>query len=228
MDIDTTHAYAVAVGGIFIACALLRLRSRFKACFDFVHRLTLHYLLYPRLIRRHRFIGPWSWAAVLVQLWFVAVNAFCVGFRASSIHDVSRRAARLSLLNLVPAYSGAHLSFLADVFGISLRTFRVIHRSAGVMAFFLLAFHVAITMATRTPFPLHTAENMWGLIVGILCTGLAAFASNIRLLTVCRAPLRCVFFSVCLFPYFVDLHTSCSFDCTNCSLSLLSLQSGAI
>lgn len=168
MALDAAHVYAIVVGGTFVACALFHLRSRLRASCDLLRQWARQYLLYPHLIRRHRFVGPWSWAAVLLQLGFLTVNAFCVGFRASSVHDASRRAARLALLNLVPAYSSAHLSFFADICGISLHAVWVVHRSAGLMALPLLAFHVAATMAARIFFSLRVAENMWGLVVSFL------------------------------------------------------------
>jgi hypothetical protein len=165
MAIETPHAYAIATAGFFIALLLLRVRSHFKAWIGFAHRMTLQHLVYPRLIRRHRFLGPWSRADVLAWMLFVAANTFCLAFGASSLGDAGRRAARLSLVNLIPAYGGPHLSFLADFFGVSLRIFRLIHRSAGMMALPLLAFHVATAMITHTPFPLRVAGNMWGLVV---------------------------------------------------------------
>lgn len=165
MTIDATHVYASLVGVTFIVCVLL---SRLRASSNLIRRLMRQHLLYPYLIRRHRLLGPWTRAAVLVQCCFVLANAFCISFKVSSIRDASQRAARLALLNLVPAYGGTHLSFLADTCGVSLHTIQVIHRSAGAMSVPLLAFHIATILALRTPFSLHVAENMWALIVSLL------------------------------------------------------------
>ena len=165
MIVEAPQAYAMAAGGFFVALLLIRTRNRVKACFEFTHRSALRHLVYPQVIRRRRFIGPWTRANVLTQLLFLAANAFCISFRATSIRDAGTRAAHLSLINLIPAYGGPHLSFLADVFGVSLSAFRLIHRSAGAMSLPLLIFHVGVSMATRIPFPLRAAENMWGLVV---------------------------------------------------------------
>ena len=165
MIIDAPQVYAIAAGSFFVVMLIIRTRNLVKACVNFAHRLALRHLAYPQLIRRRRFVGPWTRANVLVQLLFLAANAFCIGFGALSVRDAGRRAAHLSLINLIPAYGGPHLSFLADVFGISLGAFRLIHRSAGAMSLPLLIFHVGVSMATRTPFPLRAAENMWGLVV---------------------------------------------------------------
>jgi hypothetical protein len=165
MAVDTTQAYAMIVGGTFAACVLISLCSRLKQPYDCLRRVARQYLIYPHLVRRHRFIGPWSRAAVLFQLCIVGVNVFCVTFQVSTIQDASRRAARLALLNLVPVYSSAHLSFLADICGISLHTVKSVHRCTGAIALPLLAFHIAAIMAAHIPFSLRVAENLWGLIV---------------------------------------------------------------
>lgn len=156
MIIDTPQAYAIAAGGAFVVLLSQSRQGMFRAR----TLLDASALCLPQLIRSRRFIGPWSRGGVFVQLILFAANAFCIGFRAISIRDAGRRAAHLSLINLIPAYSGSHLSFLADVFGVSLGTFRLIHRSTGVMSLLLLVFHVGFSMAIRTPFPLRVAENM--------------------------------------------------------------------
>jgi hypothetical protein len=198
---------------MFVACALFRLRSRLRALVNLIRRFTRQHLLYPYLVRRHRFFGPWSRSVVLLQICFVMVNAFCVGFRASSIHDASRRAARLALLNLVPAYGGAHLGFLVDICGVSLHAIKPIHRSAGTMSLPLLAFHAAITLATRTSFPLRVAENMWGLVVSFPQVESTAVVRRWTSLTMSRVLPPCASNCFSLFPSSVDPRTRCSFEC---------------
>jgi hypothetical protein len=121
---------------------------------------------------------PWaveSWADVIVQVLYITANVLCVGFEASSLSEAGFeavslseagvRAAHLSLVNMAPAFAGPHLTFLADMLGVSLGTFRHIHRSAGVVSVLLLAFHITTVVAARTPFPLQVAQNMWALVV---------------------------------------------------------------
>ena len=43
---------------------------------------------------------------------------------------------------MIPLFAGLHHGFLADLFGISLDMYRRIHRSAGLMSFFLALFYV--------------------------------------------------------------------------------------
>jgi hypothetical protein len=215
MAIDAVHVYAAIVSSAFVVCALFRLRSPLRALFHLLRRWTRQHLLYPYLVGRHRFFGPWSRAAVVLQVCFVLVNAFCIAFRTSSIHDASRRAGRLALLNLVPAYGSAHLSFLADICGVSLRTIQTVHRSAGTMALPLLAFHVAATLAARTSFSLRVAENMWGLVVSFSRAGFAALIRHQTPLTVSRVLPPCASSCSSPSPSSVVRRTRCSFECTN-------------
>jgi hypothetical protein len=96
---------------------------------------------------------------------FKAASLGEAGFEAVSLSEAGVRAAHLSLVNMAPAFAGPHLTFLADMLGVSLGTFRHIHRSAGVVSVLLLAFHIATVVAARTPFPLQVAQNMWALVV---------------------------------------------------------------
>jgi hypothetical protein len=164
---DTTQIYAIAAGSIFFCLLLLRTRRYIKPFLKIVNVQASQYLIYPQLIHRHRYLGPWSWADVLLVLSYIAINMFSIGFKSPSVHAASLRAADLSLINLVPALAGPHLSFLADIFGLSLTTYRRIHRSFGIMSCFLVSLHVFTMIASRVPFPLHKVENLWGLIVSV-------------------------------------------------------------
>ncbi|PQE10457.1 cell surface metalloreductase protein [Rutstroemia sp. NJR-2017a BBW] len=135
-----------------------------KSLLKTVDLRTSQFLIYPQLIHRHRYLGPWSPAGVLAQLCCIAVNMFCVGFNASSLRVASLRAADLALINLIPAFASLHLSFPADVLGLTLKTYPRFHRVLGAMSCCLLAFHAITILASRTPFPLDQMENLWGLI----------------------------------------------------------------
>lgn len=162
---DPTYIYALSLGSVFGFLLLINSLPCFRVVLAFVHRLTLQYLVFLQLFRRNRYLEPWSLADALVQICYVAANALCVGFGAASLSEAGVRAAHLSLINMAPAFAGPHLSFLADVLGVSLGTFRRIHRSAGAVSVQLLAFHVATVVAAKTPFPLQVAQNMWALVV---------------------------------------------------------------
>jgi len=87
------------------------------------------HLTYPFIVRRHRLLGPWSRADVLLQLIYFTINMFCMTFRVTSVKEAGARAG--TMINMAPPFFGFHLSFLADILGISLSNYRRIHRMTG-------------------------------------------------------------------------------------------------
>lgn len=162
---EITQLYAIAVGGILLLLMLINFRPYIEAFLRAVSLPASKHLIYPQIIHRHRYFGPWSRADVIIQLVYITVNTFCVVFRVPDVSMAGLRAANLSLINMVPNFAGSHLSFLADILGVPLSTYQQIHRSSGIMSVLLLLFHVLTILGCRTPFPLQVAENLWGLIV---------------------------------------------------------------
>ena len=140
---DPSYIYALAAGGTFLLI--------FLKYSPYIVRLTkykwvLKHLSYTYLVGRHRFVGPWSRAGVLIQLFYVSINIFCLLFRASKVSDAGLRAGKLSLINMIPLLSGPHHGFMADFLGISLTTYRAIHRSGGLMTIVLASCHILISL----------------------------------------------------------------------------------
>lgn len=77
------------------------------------------------------------------------------------------RAGTLSIVNLIPLFAGPHLSTLADLLGISLRTIRQIHRSAGIMAVLLAGFHVIVALGTGPAPDVTRSSDLFAIIVRI-------------------------------------------------------------
>jgi hypothetical protein len=162
---DITKLYALVAGSFFFCLFVFRIRRCIRSFLKFINFQASQYLIYPRLIHRRRYLSPWSWADALLQLSYIGLNMFCIGFKFPSIHTASLRAADLSLINLILVFAGPHLNFLADILGLSLTTYRRVHRSFGIMSCFLLSFHALTMLADRVYFPLRIADNLWGLIV---------------------------------------------------------------
>jgi hypothetical protein len=166
---DITLGYAIAVGGVLIILALFNHLGLLSWLLDLVSwarpfcNQAFRYLAYPYLVRRHRFWGPWTLGDLIIQLVYIGSNSFCLGFRAN-IAQAGLRAGTLSVVNLIPLFLGPHLSFLADILGVSLNTFRYMHRSAALMSSGLVLFH-ALTVISRTAFALHGAKNRSAVVV---------------------------------------------------------------
>jgi hypothetical protein len=167
---EITLGYAIAAGGILLILALINLLPHFVQVVTFTwpsFRRVSRYLIYRYLIHRHQLLGPWTLADVLIQLLYIGINSLCLGFRFPSIATAGIRAGNLSLINLVPLFLGPHLSFLADIIGVSFSTFRNIHRSAGLMSLGLVVFHSLSIFASRTAFALRGTQNIYAVVVSL-------------------------------------------------------------
>jgi hypothetical protein len=172
---DVTLGYAIATGGVLLILVLINLLPCLPYLVSFAPPFfyqALKYLIYHYLVRRHRFLGPWTLADVIIQLVYIICNSLCLGFQVSSlgfqvssIAKAGLQAGNLSLINLIPLFLGPHLSFLADILGVSLSTIRRIHRSAGLMSLGLVLFHVLVIVVSSTAFTLSSAKNLSAVVV---------------------------------------------------------------
>ncbi|KFZ18315.1 hypothetical protein V501_01286 [Pseudogymnoascus sp. VKM F-4519 (FW-2642)] len=163
---EATYIYVIAAGGIFTILFLLTLRPHFV---QFIEHLVLwqsKYLTYPQILRRHSLLGPWTLAGFVLHTAYIAANVSCLEFWRLTTTKVGFRAANLALINMMPLFLGTHLSFLSNLFGVSLKSWRMVHRSAGTMSFFLMLLHILIVVASRVSFSLRVPENLYGLIGG--------------------------------------------------------------
>lgn len=163
---DFISIYAITAGGILGTLFLIRVASSLMTLSNTISVMILKHLSYPYILNRHRLIGPWTRANVLSCFAYIAVNVFFVAYRAQSAVRAGRRAGTLTLVNMAFLVLATHLSFLADILGISLRTCRRIHRAMGYTTTGLLAFHVVITLLVQQDkFPLDNQGNLFALIV---------------------------------------------------------------
>ena len=163
---EVTQIYAIAAGAIFGSCLVARtVLTLIRFCRPYGVFLFKH-LLYPLVLRRHRFFGPWTRAQVLFHLLYVAVNIFCGTFRVSTVAQAASRAGSLSLINMMPSYFGYHLSFVSDILGLSLSMYRRVHASTGAMSVFLGLLHAIINVANMTsPNLFSVSGQLFGFIV---------------------------------------------------------------
>ncbi|PVH69319.1 hypothetical protein DL98DRAFT_661755, partial [Cadophora sp. DSE1049] len=169
---ETVEIYAVCISSIFAAFFVLAFRPYIWQVVEYVALLLHKVLIYPRILHRHSSLGPWSPAGLIVQTAYIAANFYCLEFWKLTATKVGIRAANLALINMMPLFLGTHLSFLADRFTVSLKTFRMVHRSAGMMSFALVLFHILVVVVRGAgTFSLSVSENLHGLIGGLaLCS----------------------------------------------------------
>jgi hypothetical protein len=186
---ELTQIYAILVGAILIVlllCSCAASVHRHIRLLDRCTRRTFRWLirpfrilaksaafrwsqllLYPDVVGRHRYLGPWRPVDFIHPVLYLSINSFCVVFRAKSVQAAGLRAANLAIINAIPLFSGPHLGFLADILGVSLSTHRSVHRLAAIMVVLLLMVHCLAAIAGKDSFPLRIAENMWALIVSL-------------------------------------------------------------
>lgn len=165
---DIVAIYAIAAGGIFLVFFFIQTLSSIASWADFFRIFVSRYLTLPFVIRRHRLCGPWTRAGVLLHLTYLAVNLLLIFFKINSLAGAGRRAGELALVNLVFPLSAIHLSYLADLLGITWKTCRKIHRATGWMAFSMLLFHIIVALETQGfIFPLREVRNLFTLLVRI-------------------------------------------------------------
>ena len=180
---DTVQIYAIAAGGTFSIFALVNLLPFLLPLFARISIFVSKHFTYPYLLHRHRLLGPWSRAGIIIQLAYLSVNLFCLlvvelswtGLRVSSFSDAGRRAGTLAEVNRIPLLAGPHLAFLADRLGLSLKSIRNVHRSAGWMTAVLVLLH-AIAAASDGPLPLDVPQNLFAAIVRFPHKGLPAMS----------------------------------------------------
>jgi hypothetical protein len=165
---ESSQIYVIVVGGIFGILLFINCLPLIAHFVRYTTPLVSKYLIYRNVLYRHRFVGPWSRAGVFVQLLYITGNICCLKFWNTSTSQAGLQAGTLAVINLIPAFAGPHLSTLADLLGVSLGTFRKIHRSVGLMVAALTMFHVLVMVARRSSFPLNLPQNLFAVIVSSL------------------------------------------------------------
>jgi len=167
---EITQIYAIVAGGVFLLLMFMKGFPFIQQVLQSLNITISRHLTYPLIVRRHRLLGPWSPADVLLQLLYISLNVFCVTFRVTSFDEAGDRAGTLSIINMAPLFFGLHLSFLADLLGLSLSNYRRIHRSVGMMSFALVALHTFAAVHHDPTYSLRVPGNLYLLIVSHMVT----------------------------------------------------------
>lgn len=165
------------------------------------------WLLYSNLVDRHKFLGPWPIGTVFAQLLYITINIFCLVFRVSSISEAGLRAGRFTLINMIPLFV-PYFSFAAAFFGASLRTYKRMHRSSGIMSFTFGILHTLIMISRSKSLSLTSRRGLFAFIVRYLCS------LHHQAKPTSRDYARCSSFSYFRINCFVGLPTKCFFGFT--------------
>ena len=155
------------MAGFFFVFVVKSFLHVLVACSTKIQVFLLRHFFYSSLIHRHSLLGPLKRVHALAQLINVAINVFFLSFQASFISKAGIRAGILFLINMVSVFAGSHFSFFSNLTEMTLKTHRRLHRSAGIMFFVLMLFHVLIFIFDRISFSSNDFVNFYFIMMSI-------------------------------------------------------------
>lgn len=164
---DPAQIYGIVAGGMFFVLLLYRMYTRISR---WIQNRTIfyifRYLIYPTLCRRRRFLEPITrWQSLLTLIYWLS-TAVCNLVGVRTLPQAGSRAGVLSVLHLIPLLFTSRLSFAADLFGLSLKTYFQLHGSLGLMATLQGLIHILIYV-THNTFRISDPLQFYGLLVFI-------------------------------------------------------------
>ena len=149
---------------LFLLCNLIMHIVTFLLS-SHVRPFILNHIIYAHSY--YHFIGLGSISRsrfILTTLYYIGTGICnCIGVH--TIDDAAKRAARLSIVNLIPMFLGGGYEFGARLLGISLRSYGFLHRLFASVAFLEATIHIVIQAQTRM-ISLNQVQ-IYGIIVSI-------------------------------------------------------------
>ncbi|KAF1733552.1 Ferric/cupric reductase transmembrane component 2 [Beauveria bassiana] len=177
---EITLLYSVVCGALLCLLALRLPVYRFTQAYcplalknmllpvDTMGRVVADYFVYPTVVRGGKCLDRWSRSDILLLLAYVGVTISCIVAPHPSMDQAFLRSGTLSVVNFIFCFAGPYLGLLADILGLSLRSCRRLHASAGAIAVALAVFHAAAAGTAKGRLDLHTPKDVFAL-VSILC-----------------------------------------------------------
>lgn len=163
---ELTRVYSIIIGGVFILLVLYHtILIFFRAVQTHTFHFVLKYLVYPIVLRRRRFLGPWTRWYLLLQFVYWGVTLSCISIGVKTLAQAGARAGTLGVIQLVPLFFGGHLGFAADLIGVPLRAYRQIHGSIGTLVFVLSLFHALVNVINGPGLSFQNDLQLYGFIV---------------------------------------------------------------
>lgn len=156
---NITQIYTITTGAVFSLCIIVRAALLFIQLLWAWNIFLAKFFFYPLVLRQHRFFEPWTQAQVFFHLLYLVINIFCCTFQVSTVREMSNCAEILSLINMMSFYFTYHLSFISDILGLSLLTYRHIHASTGAMSVFLGLLHAIVNVANTANLNLFSTSG---------------------------------------------------------------------
>lgn len=162
---EYSNTYALVAGGCFGLFLLIQIYFRL---FELLRAPIQHlkrYIVYPYLVRRHRMVGPLTRGRFCLVVLFVAVNAFFCAFKASSLAEAGIRIGDIALVNMIPLYFGIHQSFVADLLGLRLYSYRFLHALIALACVLQVMIHSIMEIRVHKSSAFGDENQLYGTIV---------------------------------------------------------------
>lgn len=144
MILESINIYALVLSSLFTTFIILTyMLPVFLYLYKTIILYTTKVFYYTFVLPRYKWIGPWTVVAITLQSTYIISNLISLLLGVSSFSEVALRAGKLALINLLPLFLSPNLGYLADLFGISIRSFKTIYRSFERMSFALAIVHVS-------------------------------------------------------------------------------------
>lgn len=126
----------------------------------------LNHIIYARSNYHFLGLGSISRSRLTLTILYYVGTGICNYIGVHTIEDAGKRAARLSLVNLIPMFLGGGYEFGARLLAISLRSYGFLHRLFASVAFLEASLHVIILAQART-ITLEHESQIYGVLVSI-------------------------------------------------------------
>jgi len=160
-----TAWYAIALGSLIVSYILVSvLISIAKALQIYGKVFFLKYLFYPQIPRYLSTSGKTTRFDILLLVVFLSANAIALSIGIEDVSGLIKRSGLLSVINLMPLFSGGQMNIVASRCGVGFRAYARMHRWLGRVALIEGIIHFATAWSTYKPH-FDTFSEIAGLVV---------------------------------------------------------------
>ena len=178
---DTVQIYASFLGGLAMIAfihrtfrrlhlysilyrAIQKVSASLRHCGHSLRFLFLKNIVYLFIYRRSRIMGPMTLLEAILHIAHLALTAVYNLYNTSSMAEVAERSGNLSVINLVPLLLAGRPSLIANLLGLSLRSYVRVHGTMGAMACIQALIHIVISIRLRE-FSVSNSLHLTGILV---------------------------------------------------------------
>lgn len=128
---------------------------------------TWKYLLYKQIVRRHRYLGPWTAAGILLHIVYFSANGVGVLYPPLSGSALTTRSGVAALINISFLACSPNVDFLSEIFGVTPKTWRQLHRAVAWMVGPLVTLHFICALRQHSFGQLARASRIGSILVSV-------------------------------------------------------------